>query len=284
MTNPWQKVAHTLTYVSGPNIYEWKRSAENWILSIPAPSAPNKTIYEDFEEEFAKSWTNTNESYHAAAALDKLRMKDGEVDEYITTFTELARKALYHENDPAVLEKFKSGLPLKLLEPCMHHDDPRSWEAWTRSTRTCQAILTSIKIHQTDTTQRLPSPMEVYTPTPPSMPSLPSMEVDKMYTIPARRQPPHPRDEEKRRGLCHLCKRQGHIQCHCPKKTPEQPVRITHAQTVPLVMDQGIKRPRSPTTNSDDVLRYLKRTTPENRNEIAAELMKPANRQDFSPA
>ena len=47
MTNSWRKVAHALTYVNGPNVYEWKRSAENWILSIPAPSAPNRTIYDD---------------------------------------------------------------------------------------------------------------------------------------------------------------------------------------------------------------------------------------------
>ena len=106
---------------------------ENWILSIPPPSAPNKTVYEDFEEEFIESWTDINESHRATAALDKLQMKNEEVDEYITTFAELARKALYCEDDPAVLEKFKSGLPLELLEPCVHHDDPRSWEAWTKS-------------------------------------------------------------------------------------------------------------------------------------------------------
>ena len=116
MMNPWHKVAHALTYVNGPNIYEWKQSAENWILSIPAPSAPNKTVYEDFEEEFIESWTDTNESHCATTALDKLRMKDKKIDEYITTFAELARKALYREDDPAVLENFKSGLPLKLLE------------------------------------------------------------------------------------------------------------------------------------------------------------------------
>ena len=51
-------------------------------------------------------------------------MKDKNVDEYITVFAKLAQKALYHEDDPAVLEKTKSGLPLELLEPCMHHDDP----------------------------------------------------------------------------------------------------------------------------------------------------------------
>ena len=126
---------------------------ENWILSIPAPSAPNKTIYEDFEEEFIESWTDTNEPYCAAAALDKLWMKDDNVDKYITAFAELARKALYHEDDPAVLEKFKSGLPLKLLEPCMNHDNPRNWAAWTRSACTRQAILTSLKVHQIDIAQ-----------------------------------------------------------------------------------------------------------------------------------
>ena len=211
-------------------------------------------------------------------------MQHDNVDEYITRFAELARKALYHEDDPAVLGKFKSGLLLELLEPCMHHNSPQNWEAWTRSAHVRQAILTSLKAHQTDTAQRPPSPMKVYTPTPPSTPPPIPMEIDKMYTIPARRQTANPKDEERRKGLCHLCKRHGHIQRHCPKKTPEQPTRIAHAQTIPLVADQGMKRPQSPTMDGDDVLRYLKRTTPENRNEVAAGLMTSTTRQDFSPA
>ena len=105
-----------------------------------------------------------------------------------------------------------------------------------------------------------------------------------MYTIPARRQSPGPKDEEKRKGLCHLCKGHGHIQRHCPKKTPEQPARVASTRTVPLVTDQGIKRPRSPTIDSGEVLRYLKKTMPENRDKVAAELMKPTTHQDFSLA
>ena len=211
-------------------------------------------------------------------------MQHDDIDEYITRFAELARKALYHEDNPAVLEKFKSGLPLELLEPCTHHDDPQNWEAWTRSARARQAILTSLKAHQTDTTQRSPSPMKVCTPTPPSTPPSTPMEIDKIYTIPARRQSPNPKDDERCKGLCHLCKRHGHIQHHCPKKTSEQPARIARIRAVPLVADQGMKRPRSPTLDGDNVLCYLKRTTPENRNEVAAGLMKSTTRQDFSPA
>ena len=241
-------------------------------------------IYDDLEEEFIESWTDANEPYRAAADLDKLRMQHDNVNEYITRFAELARKALYHENDPAVLEKFKSGLPFELLEPCIHHDSPRNWEAWTRSTRARQAILTSLKAHQVDMTPRLSSPMTIHIHTPPSTPPPIPMEIDRMYTIPTRHQIPNPKDEEKCKGLCHLCKRHGHIQRHCPKKTPERPTRIARMPTAPLVADQGTKRPRSPTMNGDDVLRYLKRTTPENRNNVVAELMKPATHQDFSLA
>ncbi len=47
-------------------------------------------------------------------------MDKDDIDVYITQFEELARKALYHENDPAVLRKFQEGLPLRLLKNCMN--------------------------------------------------------------------------------------------------------------------------------------------------------------------
>ena len=211
-------------------------------------------------------------------------MQYDNIDEYITRFAELARKALYHENDPAVLEKLKSGLPLELLKLCIHHDEPQNWEAWTKSTRARQAILTSLKAHQTDTMQRPLSPIKESTPTPPSTPPPTPMEIDKIYTIPARRQSLSPKDDERRKGLCHLCKRHGHIQRHCPKKIPERPACAASTRAVPLVTDQGMKRPRSPMIDNDKVLRYLKKATPESRDKVAAELMKPTPRQDFSLA
>ena len=146
----------------------------------------------------------------------------------------------------------------------MHHDDPRTWEAWMGSAQKRQAILTSLKVHQINTMQRSPSPMKVCTPSPPSTPPPTPMEIDKIYTIPTQRRPTSLKDEERRKGLCHLCKEQGHIQCHCPQKSPELPARVASTKTVPLVSDQGIKRPRSPTIDGDDVLRYLKKTTLEN--------------------
>ena len=142
-------------------------------------------VYKDFEEEFIELWTDINEPYCAAAELNKLRMKNENINKYVMKFAELVCRVLYHENDPAMLEKFKAGLPLELLKPCMHHDDPRNWEAWMRSMCACQAILTSLKSHRHDENQRSPSPMKVFTPTPLTTPLLVPMEIDKVYTIPA---------------------------------------------------------------------------------------------------
>jgi hypothetical protein len=124
MINPARKTVHALTYLTRTKVYEWKRSMKIWILSNPVPHPPYLTTYEEFEHNFIEAWTDMNQQYCTATELHELRMKNDDVDTYITVFAELARKALYKENDPAVLEIFKAGLPLTLLEKCMHHNEP----------------------------------------------------------------------------------------------------------------------------------------------------------------
>jgi CHAD domain-containing protein len=126
MIDPARKAAHALTYLTGTKVYEWKQSMEIWIMSNPVPHPPYLTMYNKFKHDFIEAWTNTNEPHHAAAELHELRMKNNNVDTYITVFAELARKALYKQDDPAVLEIFKSGLPLKLLKKCMHFNEPQN--------------------------------------------------------------------------------------------------------------------------------------------------------------
>jgi hypothetical protein len=161
---------------------------EIWILSNPVPHPPFLTTYAEFEHDFIESWIDMNEPHRAAAELHKLRMTNDDVDTYITVFAELAHKALYEEDDPAVLEIFKAGLPLELLEKCMHFDEPQSWDAWTRSARAHQAILTSLKAHRTDThNQQFKSQTQVTPATPSTTPSPEPMQLDKVstYVVPA---------------------------------------------------------------------------------------------------
>jgi hypothetical protein len=189
MINPARKVAHALTYMTGTAVYEWKRSIEIWILSNPVPRLPYLTTYAEFEHDFIEAWTDTNEPYHVAAELNQLCMKNDDVDTYITVFTELAHKVLYKENNPTVLEVFKAGLPLDLLEKCMHFDEPWNWDAWTRSACTHQAILTSLKTHRANTHEhQFKSPIQVMPPTPSMTPPPEPMQLNKVstYVVPAQ--------------------------------------------------------------------------------------------------
>ena len=144
----------------------------------------------------------------------------------------------------------------------MHHDNPRTWDAWTQSARKRQAILTSIKTHRPIESPRLPSLMESYSSFPPLPDSLVPMEIDKMYTIPMRQTMSK---EERHRGLCHLCKQHGQIQQHCLHKTPDC-AAATCTFPAPLKRTQP---PQLPVLNQTTVLQYLKNTTQTIRDWIA---------------
>jgi hypothetical protein len=67
MIDPMCKTVHALTYLMGPEVYEWKRGMEIWILSNPVPRPPYFTTYDEFEHDFIEAWTNTNEPHCTAA-------------------------------------------------------------------------------------------------------------------------------------------------------------------------------------------------------------------------
>ena len=93
MTDPYRKVAHTLTFIQGAAVAEWKHSVENWIMRRPIPAPPHVDVWDEFEQDFIQDWDDTNAHYKAAAELDKLKMEGSNIDHYITKFAELARKA-----------------------------------------------------------------------------------------------------------------------------------------------------------------------------------------------
>jgi hypothetical protein len=264
---------------------------EIWILSNPVPRPPFLTTYDEFEHDFIEAWTDTNEPYRAAAELNKLCMKNDDVDTYVTVFAELARKALYAEDDPAVLEIFKAGLPLELLEKCMHFDEPQNWDAWMRSARTCQAILTSLKAHQTDAHERSAPLTQMTPPTPSTTPPPEPMQCNKVstYVVPARRNQKHEteRQRERRQGLCHKCGGKRYIEKCCPKSLMRALKPITHtraAPSIPLVQDQGWRRPREPKMTPKSVVDWLSKQTPETIDKLMAALVHQPNRRDFYPA
>ena len=90
MQDPYQKVAHALTFIQGAAVAEWKQSVEKWVMRRPILTPPHINAWEEFKQDFIQDWDNTNAHYKAATKLDKLKMEGSNIDHYITKFTELA--------------------------------------------------------------------------------------------------------------------------------------------------------------------------------------------------
>ena len=286
MNNPYRKVAHALTFIQGAAVAEWKWSVENWVMRRPIPTPPHVDVWEEFKQDFIQDWDDMNAYYKATAKLNKLKMEGSNIDHYITKFTKLAQKAQYHEDDPAVLEKFKHEVSVRLLEATMHHNQPTNWEQWKLLTCKRQAILTSIEPHwqaffaekQAKKPFFLRNNWGEFNPwrggTSNAMDTSASLskavtEADKEWY--------------KREGWCFFCGAQGHVSRSCSKKTTP-PQKNTLAK-IAIVTEEEAPNPSTPVTfNQESVLNYLKDLRSDKYQQMAEAWGKMMNEEDFSQA
>ena len=153
-------------------------------------------------------------------------MEGSNIDHYITKFAELARKVQYHEDDLAVLEKFKHGLTVRLLEASMGHDQPANWEQWKSSTCKRQAILTSIEPHHqaffAEKRAKKPFFLRNNKGEFNSRRGGPSNAMDTSASL-SKAVTEADKERYKREGRCFFCGAQGHVSRSCSKKTATTP-------------------------------------------------------------
>ena len=95
----------------------------------------NEELWRAVDDAFRRRFANTLERETAQAELKKgIKMKDGDIDAYVTTFEQLARKAGYPLDSDLTLDFFTDGLPRELYEKVYQFDMPRDYEEWKRAT------------------------------------------------------------------------------------------------------------------------------------------------------
>ena len=189
--------------------------------------------------------------------------KGSNIDYYITKFAKLARKAQYHKDDPAVLEKFKHGLPVRLLKASMHHDQPANWEQWKLSTHKRQAILTSIEPHRQAffTEKKAKKPFFSRNNKGEFNPHRGGTS-NAMDTSASLSKAVTEADKEryKKEGRCFFCGVQGHVSCSCsketvnPQKNPPAKIATVVEDTTPTLSVTS----QTTTFTHENVLNYLK--------------------------
>ena len=88
-------------------------------------------LWESIKGAFLCQVADTLEKERAQMQLRQgVKMRDGNIDEYVSKFDLLVNQAGYRADDPQTLEKFINGLPPSLYKTIYQLDDPKTYEGW----------------------------------------------------------------------------------------------------------------------------------------------------------
>jgi hypothetical protein len=135
--NQYQKTMLFLTYIKGDLVRTWVLAASRWLgqeVTIYHVDQYDPYLWESIEGAFQWQFANTLEKEWVQTKLRQgIRMKDGQIDEYVATFDTLVAQAGYKADDAQMLEKFISRLPASLYETIYQLDDPKIYKDWRRA-------------------------------------------------------------------------------------------------------------------------------------------------------
>jgi len=112
-----------LSHIQGSETNTWKRDMGNMLDGLN-PAVDNiPLLWEQFLHEFRVQFQDTQCGNRAHAQIESHRMKFPEIDQYISSFEELARTAGYTQGDEATTHYFIKGLSpsvmIDVLKPPM---------------------------------------------------------------------------------------------------------------------------------------------------------------------
>ena len=100
----------------GKKVAGWVKNVGTALDKLNLDTNDVNELWTMFLEEFTQQYTDTQAAERARVALESLRMKAPEIDEYISKLEELCNKAGYTMGNTEVTYLFLKGLPKPILE------------------------------------------------------------------------------------------------------------------------------------------------------------------------
>jgi hypothetical protein len=236
--DPWMKCAYFLGLVEGAQVEGWTMRMHAWLEEVEADPSMlpyRMSVWQALEQEFLKAFVDYAESERAQKKLSELRMKDGDVDQYIADFEYNAFRAGTHPNDPYNLRQFALGLPRALAEAVIDIDTPNTFEEWKtaaqkqhRSWMRKQALRNNFAPSQPRNDPSTGSNSNANRggwrwprADTGTRPRLPPRDPNAMDTSAVARKATTEAEKQRSRqeGRCFECGKQGHLARACPSKT-----------------------------------------------------------------
>jgi len=136
MKIPANRIVLALTFIKGEHVQDWAhelmKNMEDRLESTLNPMLEtNKYHWDYFEDTFRDVFTNTSEREDADNKLQTLHMKEGNLDQYIAEFNQLANLAEQNDKTRGLIPLFRQGLPYGLAQSCMNRSKwPETIHQW----------------------------------------------------------------------------------------------------------------------------------------------------------
>ena len=126
--SPMKKMAFMLSHIQGEETNAWTREMGN-LLDRLDPIADNvPVLWDQFLLEFRTQYQDTQRENRARAQIETHRMRFPDIDQYISSFEELARVAGYTQGDEATTHYFVKGLTPSIMVEVYKPPAPRTYE------------------------------------------------------------------------------------------------------------------------------------------------------------
>ena len=117
---------------------KWANKISAWIddMREGRESVPfGYNVWQVVEQEFKESFTDFADTDKAYREIERLKMTEGCLDEYISNFQDLAMCAGMDLSAPNTMNTFAKGLQKSLAIDCIRHDNPEGFPQWVQSTQ-----------------------------------------------------------------------------------------------------------------------------------------------------
>jgi hypothetical protein len=109
------RIALALTLIQGPLVQEWTRHLGDWLDHQNPLLDDVRDTWDQFTAQFEAAFTDTQRDQRARNALENLRMKWPEIDQYTMDFERLIREAGYTQGSNQNIQMYYNGLPVSVV-------------------------------------------------------------------------------------------------------------------------------------------------------------------------
>jgi hypothetical protein len=141
MKTLFYRVLTALSYIRGENVDDWVASQDLGLETKTTRTTnplryDDKVLWMEFVTDFETTWSDTAAKETANNQLQKLRMKDREIDTYIATFERLIKAAGWDNTSGGTIRQFKHGLTQEVYKRILYRETmPTTMIEWKESAR-----------------------------------------------------------------------------------------------------------------------------------------------------